>query len=94
MKKRSALRRQIFVLTPEEKKAVTCVLAALVLGIVTRQYRTTHPLPAPVPTAKEQQAIKRAEKATAARARSARGKAAAGVARSSTASPADDDDQD
>jgi hypothetical protein len=33
------VRRQIFVLTPEEKKAVCFVLAAFVLGLITTHYR-------------------------------------------------------
>lgn len=67
-------RRQIFVLTPEEKKAGCCILAALVLGLVTQHYRATHPHSQP-PTAKEQRTAKIAAKAVSARARSARGTA-------------------
>jgi len=33
------VRRQIFVLTPEEKKTVCFVLAAFILGLVTMHYR-------------------------------------------------------
>jgi hypothetical protein len=39
------VRRQIFVLTPEEKKTVCFVLAAFLLGLVTMHYRE-HPGPA------------------------------------------------
>lgn len=72
----SKVRRQIFVLTPEEKKAVACVLGALALGLMTKQYRATHPRPPPAPTAKEERAAKIAARSAAARARSARGRAA------------------
>ena len=39
------LRREIFVLTPEEKRTVCFVLIALLLGLATKHYRATH-LPA------------------------------------------------
>jgi hypothetical protein len=39
------LRREIFVLTPEEKRTVCFVLIAFLLGLATQQYRATH-LPA------------------------------------------------
>jgi hypothetical protein len=44
MKRLSAkpLRRQIFVLTPEEKKTVCFVLAAFILGLATMHYRGQH----------------------------------------------------
>jgi len=77
MKNARPVRRQIFVLTPEEKKAVACVLAAFALGLVTKQYRATHPRPPPPPTAREERAAKIAARSAAARARSARGRAAA-----------------
>jgi hypothetical protein len=38
-------RREIFVLTPEEKKTLCFVLCAIVLGLATRHYRDTHPPP-------------------------------------------------
>ena len=38
-------RREIFVLTPEEKRTVCFVLIAFVLGLATKHYRDTHPLP-------------------------------------------------
>ena len=38
-------RRDIFVLTPEEKSTLCFVLAALVLGLNVRQYRKTHSSP-------------------------------------------------
>ena len=75
VKKPEKVRRQIFVLTPDEKKAVACVLAALLLGLGTKHYRSTHPRPAPAPTAREQHAAQKSAKAAAARARSARGQA-------------------
>jgi hypothetical protein len=43
-------RREIFVLTPEEKKTVCFVLIAFVLGLVTKFYRDRHPAPSPKPT--------------------------------------------
>jgi hypothetical protein len=39
------VRREIFVLTPEEKRAVCFVLIAFVLGLATKHYRTTNPPP-------------------------------------------------
>lgn len=44
------VRREIFVLTPEEKRTLCFVLAAFVLGLATKHYRTAHPLPASVNT--------------------------------------------
>jgi hypothetical protein len=72
MNPRSRNPRQIFVLTPEEKKAVCCVIAALVLGIFTQHYRATHPKPPTPPTAKEQRAAKLAQRAATSKAHSAR----------------------
>jgi hypothetical protein len=43
--RRKLVRRQIFVLTPEEKKMAVFVLCALVLGFATKCYRDTHPRP-------------------------------------------------
>lgn len=37
------VRREIFVLTPEEKKTVCFVLVAFVLGLATKCYRDAHP---------------------------------------------------
>ena len=39
------IRREIFVLTPEETRTVCFVLIAFALGLATKHYRTTHPLP-------------------------------------------------
>jgi hypothetical protein len=36
-------RREIFVLTPEEKKTVCVLLLAFVLGLATKHYRDAHP---------------------------------------------------
>ena len=36
------VRREIFVLTPEEKRTICFVLVAFVLGVVTKHYRATH----------------------------------------------------
>ena len=60
MKARKTARRQIFVLTAEEKKAIACVLGAFLLGLGTMHYRAHHPRPAPPLTAKEQRAAKAA----------------------------------
>ena len=38
--------RHKFVLTPEEKRVITFVIAAFVLGLATKCYRDTHPRPA------------------------------------------------
>jgi hypothetical protein len=43
------VRREIFVLTPEEKKTVCFVLVAFVLGLATKCYRDAHPAPATKP---------------------------------------------
>ena len=43
-------RREIFVLTPEEKRTVCFVLIAFVLGLATKYYRDTHPAPLSKPT--------------------------------------------
>lgn len=75
------IRREIFVLTPDEKKAVACVLGALFLGLGTKYYRETHPRPPPPLNPRQQYAAQRASKAASARARSARGQRAAAAAR-------------
>ena len=38
-------RRQIFILTPEEKRTLTFVLAAFVLGLGAKYYRQKHAIP-------------------------------------------------
>jgi hypothetical protein len=53
-------RRQVFVLTPEEKKTIAFVLCAFVLGLTTKHYRDTHPRPARPLSAKEERAAKNA----------------------------------
>ena len=65
---RKAVRRQIFVFTPDEKRAAACVVGAFLLGLGTMYYRARHPRPAPPPTPAEQRESKQA----ATRARSAR----------------------
>lgn len=57
--KKNERRRQIFVLTPEEKKTIAFVLCALVLGIATKHYRDKHPQPPRTLTPKEQRAAKK-----------------------------------
>jgi len=42
-------RREIFVLTPEEKKTLCFVLMAFILGLVTKSYRDAHPAPSSKP---------------------------------------------
>jgi hypothetical protein len=44
------VRREIFVLTPEEKRTLCFVFAAFLLGLATKHYRTAHPLPASLST--------------------------------------------
>ena len=39
---RKQFRREVFVLTPEEKRTVCFVLLAFVLGLATKHYRATH----------------------------------------------------
>jgi len=39
---RKQLRREIFVLTPDEKRTVCFVLIAFVLGLATKHYRASH----------------------------------------------------
>jgi hypothetical protein len=41
--RRQVPRRQIFVLTPEEKRVLVFVLMAFVLGLGAKHYRDTHP---------------------------------------------------
>jgi hypothetical protein len=41
--------REIFVLTPEEKKTVCFVLIAFAIGLATKYYRDAHPVPSPKP---------------------------------------------
>jgi hypothetical protein len=36
------IRREIFVLTPEEKRTVCFILIAFLLGLATKHYRETH----------------------------------------------------
>ena len=42
MKPKRSTRREIFVLTPEEKRIIGFVLAAFVLGVATLRYRANH----------------------------------------------------
>jgi hypothetical protein len=60
MKPRKPPRRQVFVLTPEEKRAVACVVGAFLLGLGTMHYRARHPRAEAKPTAKEQGTAKAA----------------------------------
>lgn len=43
------LRREIFVLTPQEKTTVCVILLALLLGFATKRYRDSHPRSLPKP---------------------------------------------
>ncbi|HWX18053.1 MAG TPA: hypothetical protein VNY07_15865 [Chthoniobacterales bacterium] len=45
--RRRVPQRQIFVLTPEEKRVLVFVLVAFVLGLGAKHYRDTHPQPPP-----------------------------------------------
>jgi hypothetical protein len=40
-----AARREIFVLTPEEKRTIAFVLSMFVLGLATAHYRAAHSVP-------------------------------------------------
>jgi hypothetical protein len=42
---RPTARREIFVLTPEEKRTICFVLTMLLLGVTTAHYRTAHSVP-------------------------------------------------
>ena len=53
-------RREVFVFTPDEKRAAACVLGAFVLGLATMYYRANNPRPPPPPSAAEQREAKRA----------------------------------
>jgi hypothetical protein len=57
--KKKTLGRQIFVLTPEEKKTIAFVLCALVLGIATKNYRDTHAQPPHPLTSKEERTARK-----------------------------------
>ena len=45
MKQKESGRRQVFVLTPEEKRTICFVLIAFVLGIGAKRYREMHAVP-------------------------------------------------
>ena len=90
MKPADKVRRQVFVFTPEEKKAVACVIAVFLLGLGTMHYRANHPRPTPAPSAREEYIAKKTKRATTARARSARGQVE--VARPSASPDETEDD--
>jgi hypothetical protein len=53
-------RREIFILTSEEKKTVCFVLIAFLLGLATKYYRDRHPAPLPKPaTAARENAMRK-----------------------------------
>ena len=75
--KRSAQksRRQIFVLTPEEKRTVVFIVGALILGLGTKHYRQKHFVPPARPAVVEtaqNAAISAEERAEAKRRKPAR----------------------
>jgi len=82
--KHRTARREIFVFTPEEKKAGACVLAAFLLGLATMHYRAGHPQVAKL-SPKQEYAAKRQRRAVNAHARSARGQQTLAVARATPA---------
>jgi hypothetical protein len=45
VKSKRSVRRQVFLLTPEEKRTVSFVLIAFLLGIGAKHYRETHAVP-------------------------------------------------
>ena len=57
---RKPVRREVFVLTPDEKRAAACVLGAFLLGLATLHYRANHPPTPPASSEKEQRAAKSA----------------------------------
>jgi len=58
-------RREIFILTSEEKKTIAFVLIAFVLGLGTKYYRDHHPVPAPKPmTAVREKAVHKLSRAS------------------------------
>lgn len=58
--RKKTVRRQVFVLTPDEKRAAACVIGAFLLGLGTMYYRSQNPRPPPPPSAAEQREAKRA----------------------------------
>ena len=58
--RKKAVRRQVFVLTPDEKRAAACVIGAFLLGLGTMYYRSQNPRPPPPASAAEQREAKRA----------------------------------
>ena len=84
-------KRQIFVLTPDEKRAAACVVGAFLLGLGTMHYRAKHPRPPPEPTAKEQQAAKRAASKKRAATQAAASRAASPMRKPSIAEAEDDE---
>lgn len=78
-------RRQIIVLTPEEKRVVAFVAVMFVLGVVAMRYRATHPRPPQPPSYFEQKATKAA---------ATRSKRAAADGRAPSGMPAPDDTPD
>ena len=62
--KRKPLRRQVFVFTPDEKRAAACVMGAFLLGLGTMYYRARNPRPPPPPSAAEQREAKKAASRT------------------------------
>ena len=85
MKPRKPPRRQVFVLTPEEKRAVACIVGAFLLGLGTMHYRAKHPRVEPKPTVKEQRATKGAAKTN-------RPQVSPAPVRATPTPPADDDE--
>jgi len=45
VKSKRSVRRQVFLLTPEEKRTVSFVLIAFLVGIGAKHYRETHAVP-------------------------------------------------
>jgi len=45
VKSKRSVRRQVFLLTPEEKRTVSFVLIAFLLGIGAKHYREAHAVP-------------------------------------------------
>ena len=92
MKPRKPPRRQVFVLTAEEKRVVAVIVGAFLLGLGTMHYRANHP---PTPAALKEKEV-RGKKATAGKATAASASASPTVRpprRTPTPAPSDADDE-
>ena len=63
-RQRKPVRRQVFVFTPDEKRAAACVVGAFLLGLGTMYYRARNPRPPAPSSAAEQREAKKAASRT------------------------------